>query len=97
MNFAGLNFCLFLGGGSGWQGCLQVACRWVYASWPAIENGTAAPIAKLFAGMTAWYDILGAVTLRQAPILGMPLLVKMLAKDSPIQLESIMGCENLVC
>jgi hypothetical protein len=61
-----------------------------------IENGMAAPISKVFAGMTVWFDILGAVTLRQPPMLGMPLLERMLRRDGPVQLESIMGCENSV-
>jgi hypothetical protein len=61
-----------------------------------IENGSETPIAKIFAGMTVWFDILGAVTLCRPPMLGMDLLGRMLASDSPVQLESIMGCSNLV-
>lgn len=97
VNLTGLSFSLFLGGSSGWQDCLEVACRWVRSSWPMIENGSEAPIAKVFAGMTAWFDILGAVTLCRPPMLGMDLLARMLlTSDTPIQLESIMGCNNLV-
>lgn len=60
-------------------------------------SGTiAAPVAKIFVGITAWFDILGAVTLHQQPMLGLQLLAQILADDSEIQLRSIMGCENRV-
>lgn len=89
---------LFLGGSTGWKSCLEDSCRWVSAIWPIFSQNlsTINPAVKLLVGITAWFDVLGAVTLRRTPMLGITILSEILADDSTIQLRNIMGCENRV-
>lgn len=92
----GLSFSLFRGGVYDWTTYLEIACKWLNQTWPAICNNSAPSVTRIFAGMIAWFDILGAVSLRRKPMTSMSLLEQMLADNSSVQLKDIMGCENKI-
>jgi hypothetical protein len=97
----GLSYSLFRGGrGRDWQSCLYVAVRWVTAKWSDIKSMTrGTPLMRTLAGfvaVTVWFDVLGAVTRARQPWLGMHLVSEILADDSIVQLEHVMGCRNRV-
>ncbi|KAF8311090.1 hypothetical protein DL93DRAFT_2157459 [Clavulina sp. PMI_390] len=91
----GVDFSLLLGGKEGWREQLQIACDWVLVNWDSIVNGFFGPIVRVFVGIVLWYDILGALAQRQAPILKY-LLESILAPEGVVQMPSVMGCANRV-